>query len=130
MKKFRDMTDSEKLEIINAMIAGQAVDCSGEAYDGKWMPVDSTTVIRINDCYRIPKRPMSIDWSVLKDEYICASMNKYDQSYAYKAKPEQEAEGWVSGHGYYKINGLKSYDPGTVDWQDSLIWRPGYGDNK
>lgn len=128
MKKFRDMTDSDKLEIINAMIAGERVETTCEK--GDWWY--ATGGVNFNKVYRIPKRPMSIDWSVLKDEYICAARDKSGHGYAYKKEPTKDACTWDvdDSSDAIWICPLTSYDPGTVDWQDSLIWRPGYGDNK
>lgn len=130
MKKFRDMADSEKLEVINAMIAGDPVDyCEREGF--KMNPVDKgLPFVCMDFYYQINARPMSIDWSVLKDEYICAATDIDGDAFSYHEKPELCRSGWDTGKPYFKLNGLKSYDPGTVDWQDSLIWRPGYGDNK
>lgn len=131
MKKFRDMTDSEKLEIISAMIVGDPIECyllSTAGYN--WVLSDSCQSIWLDNCYRIPKRPMSIDWSVLKDEYICAAKESGRCAYVHTQKPFKVDYGWHSTGEIFCIAGLKSYDPGTVDWKDSLIWRPGYGDNK
>lgn len=128
MKKFRDMTDSEKLEIINAMIVGDPL----EIYASEIWFNERSGSIWMDAIYRIPKRPMSIDWSVLKDEYICAAMDKDGESWAYTTAPKKYSGGYycTTEGKICCLNGLKSYDPGTVDWQDSLIWRPGYGYNK
>lgn len=127
MKKFRDMTDSEKLEIISAMIVGDPIECyllSPAGYN--WVLSYSCQSIWLDNCYRIPKRQMSIDWSVLKDEYICAARDPNGVAYAFVHKPEKEGY-WLSiDMDSAQIDHLKSYDPGTVDWKDSLIWRPGY----
>lgn len=135
MKKFRDMTDSEKLEIINAMIAGDPLEISCNDctwYDSK----DCQQFIVIDYYYRIPKRPMSIDWSVLKDEFICAARDRFGHPLAFTHAPSNRSdEGWSWDNTAYdfgdccNIKGLKSYDPGTVDWAESLIWRPGYANN-
>ena len=124
MKKFRDMTDSEKLEIINAMIAGERVETTGT--NGDWWY--ATGGVALDKVYRIPKRPMSIDWSVLKDEYICAAIDKNGNPYAYITEPFVCRDVWKTKVGCHRVNisGLKSCDTGTVDWQDSLIWRPGF----
>ncbi len=129
MKKFRDMTDSEKLEIINAMSAGDPIECYllSPIAGYHWHASDKAESIWLDNCYRIPKCQMSIDWSVLKDEYICAAMDKNGASFAYThVQKICISAGVWDGEEAQEITGLKSYDSGTVDWQDSLIWRPGH----
>lgn len=128
MKKFRDMTDSEKLEIINAMINGEPLEIYQLDRGGyRWNEATAITEsIWITMCYRIPKRPMSIDWSVLKDEFICAARNQYEQATAFTDEPRQQAGVWMHNGIAAGIEHLKSYDPGTVEWGESLIWRPEY----
>jgi hypothetical protein len=70
---------------------------------------------------------MSIDWSVLKDEYICAARDERGSAFVYQAEPTIGDTLWGGGRVFHEITALKSYDPGTVDWTESLIWRPGYG---
>ena len=117
MKKFRDMTDSEKLEIIENKPLGFV-----ELYtDAGWIGACSDS-LSFEQIYRIKTRPMSIDWSVLKDEFICAKKCASGTAKAFTGDPLVSCA-WKS----IDIDGLKSYDPGTVDWTESLIWRPGYG---
>lgn len=124
MKKFRDMTDSEKLEIINAMINGDPVE--GRHHEHEVVSLSLCLGVNFDTFYRIPKRPISIDWDVLKDEYICAARDRYDHAFGYMEKPEKTAVGWYSPMCVAYLNAIKSYDPGTIEWDESLIWRPGY----
>ena len=123
MKKFRDMTNSEKLEIINAMIAGDRVETTGTNLHWCY----ATGGVALDRVYRIPKRPMSIDWSVLKDGYICAAREPSGLACAYTKEPFCDERGWDENGGDDTfVHSLKSYDSGTVDWENSLIWRPGF----
>ncbi len=125
MKKFRDMTDSEIIEVVRAIFERNIV---------KYKPVENTEsyhvykndYIDVDGYYEIPKRPMSIDWIALKDEYICAATDIDGDAFAYHEEPELCRSGWGTGGPYFRLNGLKSYDPGQVNWRDSLIWRPGH----
>lgn len=128
MKKFRDMTDSEKLEIINAILQRQRVRVAIDE-NFAWCDVGGGNCISFDCYYRIPKRPMSIDWDALKDEYICAARDAFGTPYAYTKEPKTEYGQWMFKSHDTKavpIISLKSYDPGTVEWDESLIWRPGH----
>lgn len=125
MKKFRDMADSEKLEIIKNKQLGFV-----ELYtDAGWIGACSDS-LSFEQIYRIKTRPMSIDWSVLKDEFICAAKDSDDQGFAMTATPKKDEGAWFCPDGdYARLEALKSFDPGTVGWTESLIWRPGYANN-
>jgi hypothetical protein len=70
---------------------------------------------------------MSIDWSVLRDEFICAAKDSDDQGFAMTAAPKKDEGAWFCPDGdYARLEALKSFDPGTVGWTESLIWRPGF----
>lgn len=127
MKKFRDETDEKKIELFNAL-----ENDSLSVYGGEEDVFYRAEYIVPHGIYKVIKRPMSIDWSVLKDEYICAAMDKNGESWAYTTGPKIYLGGYfccAEGKLCF-LNGLKSYDPGTVDWKDSLIWRPGYSPDK
>ena len=74
-----------------------------------------------------PTKP-DVDWSVLIDEIIHIARDEDDRVWGYIVKPYFfEDDGvWRAEEKCYCLDGLKSISPGTCDWRDSLIVRPGY----
>lgn len=79
-------------------------------------------------CYRAkpaePTKP-KIPWDILADELICAARDEYGLIFAYTEDPLLITEYWWTEARHQKLSFLK-IDPGTCDWKDSLVYRPGH----
>ena len=68
----------------------------------------------------------SIDWTQVKESYKWLSVDANGNAYISEDKPTHiKGDFWqIPKLGYFQVNGLASYTPGTCDWQDSLVKRP------
>lgn len=75
--------------------------------------------------------PDSLDWSHVADEFICCARQKAGEAWLYSAEPHKSEDRgiWLQTNGDRAARAatFASYKRGTVSWEDSLIWRPGYG---
>lgn len=76
-----------------------------------------------------PKTKPSADWSHAAPECIWLARDRDGEGYFYDQKPSRGEGGWWSSDGKFrKASVLASYDPGTCDWTESLVCRPGCED--
>jgi len=85
-----------------------------------WMP---------NNVYRARPAPVtkpSIDWSHVAEGWNWLAVDANSLAYVYEHLPEWGESGWMSSGGLTNAPVFASYRPGTCDWRDSLICRPGF----
>lgn len=117
----------------------QATTMRGEPWDfrgritnaGRWLGTQTRSpCIDLDGIYRLvrPKPiPDSIDWSVFTDDVVFMARDGDGKVYAYTSLPEKVYDYWVPKRGSeVKVNNLSSYKRGTLPWDQSLVWRPGY----
>ena len=71
-----------------------------------------------------PTKP-SINWDHVADEFIAMATDKNQFAWLYKEIPNDREVYWTSRGGGTPANAFSSYTPGTCDWRDSLVIRPG-----
>lgn len=80
--------------------------------------------------YRAKPAPLtkpSIDWIHVHKRFNHAARDEDGWSYLYENEPEPIDGVWTDKNGAYKFaNVFASWNPGTCDWKDSLIHRPGF----
>jgi len=117
------MTPDEIIEVVQAFKDGCEIECF-HLGAGSWYPVLKPKWDFSNYIYRVKLVKPSIDWSHVHSDYKWMARNKLGAMCLFTAKPILECNSW-SGRGWRCNDSLfRSYKPGTVDWEDSLIERP------
>jgi hypothetical protein len=132
-KRFEEMTPAERSEIVEALVKGEdemAVEAS-ESGKRNWFYVNTNPVGIISLIpsyyYRIAKTPDSIDWSHVHPDFICMARNKDESVAVFTFTPRRDMVYWTHTTGAAcRVGAFASYKRGTVDWEDSLVYRPGH----
>ena len=66
----------------------------------------------------------TVPWEVVADKWICAARDENGKIYLYDDRPTLFKSAWYSLGQNVNCSMLKA-DPGTCDWKDSLVYRPG-----
>jgi hypothetical protein len=79
--------------------------------------------------YRVKPQPLTkptIDWSHVAPEYKWLARDFNGGGFLYEVKPERGHDFaiWSAYCGFASTKGFASYQPGTCDWNDSLVERP------
>lgn len=67
----------------------------------------------------------SINWDHVSKDYNYLAEDKDGFVCLYKSKPIIGTSEWLSEN-FHRAAGFASFKPGTCDWKDSLVVRPGY----
>ena len=65
----------------------------------------------------------SIDWSHVSSEYNYLIQDSDGEGYLCGEKPLRVKSGWSAETPYIRATAFTSYEPGTCDWEDSLVKR-------
>jgi hypothetical protein len=133
-KALKDMTWEEAEPIYRALHEGKPVEIY-YMYLNEWGDVPLGTDheparLYANEVYRIKQTKPSINWDHVKSRCICLARDESGRVYLYSEIPEQGATSWIQGTPECGVEGFASYDPGTCDWKDSLVIRPGHEVNE
>jgi hypothetical protein len=80
--------------------------------------------------YRITKPELtkpSIDWDHVDDWVTCMATDQIGRHQFFESRPVKDTWGWVSDGRIEMVEAFKSFRPGTCDWKDSLVMKPGVG---
>jgi len=116
----RDMTDAQIATIVRYFIHNKVE----EYIENKWYTGDE---ILPDNIYRIAPTKLSVNWDHLADWVVCIALDSNGAAWCYDSVPTLSKTNWIGdcmGMGY-KINFLSSYQRGTCDWRESLVFRPG-----
>lgn len=75
-----------------------------------------------------PKKP-EINWDHVSDKYNYLAMDRNKDAFLYDSMPviETPNPNWRHhGSSFVGVKVLKSYIPGTCDWKESIVTRPGF----
>ena len=72
----------------------------------------------------------SINWDHVAPEYNCMARDEYLLARLYRNKPVISGTFWTDGEISIYAKYFSSYKRGTVDWEDSLVIRPGHESSK
>jgi hypothetical protein len=117
------LSEAEKAELETAHKEGRVVFMG---HDPEWYSKTEPKFISYLT-YRITKPKPSIDWDHVADWVTCMTTTSEGNSYHWEYQPVAGECGWYNGGKWASAEGFKSYRPGTCDWKDSLVMRPGVG---
>ena len=72
-----------------------------------------------------PTKP-SINWNHVSDKFITMATNSFGMSRLFTGVPTPGTYGWDTSAERSLASSFASFVPGTCDWRDSLVIRPGY----
>lgn len=73
-----------------------------------------------------PVKKLVIPWVLIKDEFICASINKDEELHFFKDTPYIYDDMWDIDEGCGVGYPLNDIDTTGIDWETSLTYRPGF----
>lgn len=127
------MNTEEKIEIMQAYLRGEAIEVSfKEAKNDIWIANCEPQWNWEKYIYRIkPATKPSINWDHVNENYNYLAVDNVNGACLFNKKP-MRAPGYSIWIGNAKdevspteATGFKSFNPGTVDWKDSLLSRNG-----
>ncbi len=98
---------------------------SGYGFDRFSSPEIHAALVRIPAATLTGTKP-SIDWSHVALEFNWLALNERGKAFIYETRPERHNFGWSNSVGWCSARGFASLTPGSCDWKDSLVMRPGY----
>ncbi len=127
-KALKDMTWEEAEPIYRAFHEDRPIE---QLYEEGFNGLDDPCSLDWRETYRIKQTKPSINWDHLKPEIVAIAEDEDGELWGYSIKPflSEEEGAWLlhslEGDGYI-LDGYASYVPGTCDWKDSLVIRPGH----
>lgn len=123
-----DKTLSEKIAVMQAFERGEKIEYRLKVVNF-WLPVQNPDWDWRGCDYRVKEiKKDSIDWSQVRDEFICHAFDENDRGNFYKVKPKVDyGFNWWHTDGYYvSSEAFKSVIRGDTPWDKSLVFRPGF----
>lgn len=82
--------------------------------------------------YRVKVTKPSIDWSHVSDELVCLMESPSGYIFLSTHVPEASPSNWVlpDRARTFSPDSFASFKPGTCDWKESLVIRPGYEESE
>lgn len=121
-RKFIDLTDEEKLLIINEKIKGNVELI--RAGNDMWS-VAGISDITFNVIYRTkPTKKLDIPWQFIKPEFKWAAIDENGDIFLHIDKPVLGNSYWLNYAPCKRINDTVNIDTTGVDWKTSLTQRP------
>ena len=69
----------------------------------------------------------SLNWDHLRPDLVAIARDENGAGYGYPGVPVMDEAEWLATDGdAWCVYALASYTPGTCDWRDSLVMRPGH----
>jgi len=126
MKKFGELTRNEQFEIFSAWLDGKKIEFL-DPEGVEWIYI-GPPAWRSGCIYRIASTKPSANWDHVHPDYNYLATDACGKSYFYPRMPNKNKGAWVPlNSGCYPVAEVFiSFKPGTCDWQDSLVVRPGY----
>ena len=132
-KTWGEMTPEEQGALLLAHHNGEVIElCEVTIGMIRWMDAKCPywspwTAYRVKP--KPPTKP-SINWDHVSDKYNYLVENKSGGALLSNARPTERHYGFwqVTGGSVGTAKTFASYKPGTCDWKDSLVCRPGFED--
>lgn len=121
---FEELSREEQIAIFTAWLDGKEVEIRDTEDLNKWHKITVPAWLTSN-MPRIAKTKPSVNWDHLKPEYIAIARDASGSAYGYVGHPVKQIRSWTYPGKCIHVHMLSSFDPGTCDWEDSLIMRPG-----
>jgi hypothetical protein len=119
MKPFKDLTRDEQIDLLDALLDDE-LECFGPR-DKVWFSISN---IGSDYIHRRRPRPLtkpSIDVSHVFVKWKWLARDEDGRSHLYEDKPKQGEGIWEAWFDAPWADGFASLDPGTCDWEDSLV---------
>lgn len=118
-------TTEEMIAVMQAYADGKKIEATAKSEAGWSISLDPSWNWYLYDYRVAPDEPMSIDWSALKPEWKYAARDANWRVHVFTCRPEKSRIEWYTDEDEFsRIDDLLSiFNPGTVDWKDSLIAR-------
>jgi hypothetical protein len=121
------LSEAEQAELEAAKKEGRVVYLDG--FGEEWREKNTGRFCKTT-VYRITKPELtkpSIDWDHVEDWVTCMATDVNGVTNQWEYVPAAGDWVWYNGGISASAMGFKSFRPGTCDWKDSLVMRPGVG---
>ena len=125
MKLFKDLPRDEQIELFKACLDAKPLQQSRDQQ--QWFEVGNPNWNDRELYIRVKPTPVTyptVDWSLLKDEWIAIAKDENGKHYAYTGVPQEDRDVWSRGNQSLSLSSFNLVTDNTCNWKDSLILRP------
>jgi len=118
-----------KISVMQAYLDGADIEFTANYPDIEWGDIANPFWDWVNSDYRVKQTLPTINWDHVAPEYKWLATDKDGKLYLYKSMPTQGNKScgfWVGSDKDFPIDVdfFASFNPGTCNWEDSLVERP------
>ena len=119
-----EVREKNSLEVYNVVVRFTDERLVSYTSDGKYHTEGNVTLFpHPVEVIKSAAKP-SIDWSHVSSEYNYLIQDSDGEGYLCGEKPSRVKSGWIAESANISASTFTSYEPGTCDWQESLVKRP------
>lgn len=113
--------------VMLAAAEGKPIEVAGRSTPRQWEPATSTSWNWAYCDYRVAVTKPSINWDHVHPDVVAIAVNSNGYAQAFYSMPKIQNSWWETDtcEPAYSVNAFASFVPGTCDWRDSLVVRPG-----
>lgn len=127
MLPLKDMSDEDKLKIVNALI-DDATNVEVLCWDGEWHHFDGSVAssVGLGYQYRLKAKatPLNIPWEHIKSKYKWTAMDESGSVFVYENKPVIQSDYWYNAEDIACLEDCLNINTDNVNWELSLTKRP------
>lgn len=124
-------TLEEKIEVMQHYLNGGSIEYNSVHNKNK---VKVEYPMRLNwnweECdysiYKEPTTKPSINWEHVASNYNYLTVDNDGSVFLWKNRPRLQTYSWIAHGDVGDATAMSSFIPGTCNWEDSLICRPGF----
>lgn len=119
-------TTAQKIAVMQAFAEGKNIECL--SFNRTWSAFQKghEPVWNWDDFdYRVAETKPSINWNHVSKDFNYLAEDRDGFAFLYRSRPTASTSEWFSEN-IHPVVGFASFKPGTCDWKDSLVVRPGY----
>jgi hypothetical protein len=105
------------------LFQGKWMSCGEQVFPSHWMPLPNEPEKELTE------KP-SIDWDQVPAEFNAMATDRGTTTWLYEKAPTLGINTWWEVGLEHPAHYFSSFTPGTCDWKDSLVLRPGYTETK